>query len=166
MRVIEAEAGKPIYIGHEEDNESLAVRFDVSELIGSIGDGGEFFLRFKRGRADDAYPIAPGHFSVSDDVMTWVLADEDLTDGVGEAQIRYVNGEKAIMSCKYTTVCHDSLGDTAEIPEAISGYIEYLEQMVASAIGSASEAEDAAARAEQAAASYKVRIEGTKLIIG
>lgn len=159
MRVIEAEVGKPIYIGHEEDNESLAVRFDVSELVGSIGEGGEFFLRFKRGRADDAYPIAPGHFSVSDGVMTWVLADEDLTDGVGEAQIRYVNGEQAIMSWKYTTVCHDSLGDTAEIPEAISGYITYLEELVASAM-------DSAERAETAAASYKVRIEGTKLIIG
>lgn len=159
MRIIKAEVGKPIYIGHEEDNESLAVQFDVSELVGSIGESGEFFLRFKRGRADDAYPIAPGHFSVEDGILTWVLADEDLTNGVGEAQIRYVNGEQAIMSWKYTTICHDSLGDTAEIPEAISGYITYLEELVASAM-------DSAERAETAAASYKVRIEGTKLIIG
>ena len=166
MRIIKAEVGKPIYIGHEEDNESLAVQFDVSELIGSIGEGGEFFLRFKRGKADDVYPIAPSHFTVDGNVLTWVLADEDLTDGVGEAQIRYTNGEQAIMSCKYATVCHDSLGSTAEIPEAITGYIEYLEQMLAQTIVAASEAEDAAARAETAAASYKVRIEGTKLIIG
>lgn len=159
MRVIEADVGKPIYIGHVDDNESLEVVFDVTHLIDSIGVGGDFYLRYKRPIDHDAYPVTPDHYTVSAGKLAWTLSSDDLVHGTGEVQIRYVIDNTAIMSMIYTTICQDSLGSDGEVPEPIESYMDYLENILAQCL-------NAAQRAEQAASTFDVKIVGTKLVIG
>lgn len=133
-----------IFLGHEQDNESLAVKFNVQKFYNACGEGGQFHLRHKRAIDPDAYPVPASQVELDGNVLTWIVRAEDLIRGEGLLQIKYYDGDVVLMSEIHKTLCKESLGTSATPPSPWDSYLDEVEQ-------DADRAEEYANRAEAAA---------------
>lgn len=117
-----------IPIGHLKDNESLCVTFNITKFYKACGEGGTFEVRHKRAIDPDGYPIPSSRVSLDGVVLTWVVNDADLVTGEGLLQIKYSIDGVVMMSEEHMTICKDSLGRSAEPPDAWVSYIDEVEE--------------------------------------
>lgn len=117
-----------IFLGHEQDNESLAVKFNVQKFYNACGKGGQFHLRHRRAVDPDAYPVPASQVELDGHVLTWIVRAEDLVRGEGLLQIKYYDGDVVLMSEIHKTLCNESLGTSTTPPSPWTGYIDEIEQ--------------------------------------
>lgn len=106
-----------IYIGHERDNESLKVNFNVQKFYDDCGTNGRFNLLHKRALDSEAYTIPNDRVSLDGILLSWIVKAEDLVRGEGLLQIEYYDGDMVLMSEMHKTVCEASLVSSLPPPD-------------------------------------------------
>lgn len=150
MKEINLRPHQPILIGRRGENEARAVVFDLTAWLADYGEGTAALLLRRPGDVDPY----PGVTEREGNKIRWIVQEADiLPGGYGEAQLVWFVGESQVAKTEiYRTLAEESLsGETGEVPEAESGWVEQIIAVGAAAEAAKEAAEDAAIRAEAAA---------------
>ena len=164
-----AHPGSIIALGRRGENMARQVVFDISAWVAVYGAG---TAQAVAQRAGDVSPY-PVSIEQTDTAAIWTVSAADTSVvGDGKVELLYTVDDVVVKSEVWKTSVLESLSDdTAEPPEAASGWVEQVLAAGAQAVDAAEAAEQAAARAESAVPAGSLEIgnglkfSGGKLIV-
>ena len=164
-----AHPGSVVTLGRRGENNARQVVFDLSAWSAVYGAG---TVQAVAQRAGDIAPY-PVSIEQTDNAAVWTVNSADTANvGDGKVELLYTVNDVVVKSEVWKTSVLESLSDdTAEPPEAASGWVEKVLAAGAQAVGAAAAAEQAASRAENAVPAGSLEIgdglkfSGGKLVV-
>lgn len=165
IATVTTDSGAILPLGRQGEHGVRQVRFDLSYLIGTFGEGTAILVHQ---RSQDLAPYIVS--AVQDgDRLEWTVTDVDTAyKGFGKAEIRWTVGDDLAKTVTYKTSVQRSLTEQTEIPEPLESWydtmIVYIDQLkvdsdarlaeaVENASQSATSATESAASATESATS-------------
>ena len=142
MKEVNAILGKDIFLGRCGENKATRVSFNISDWQKTYGDGTPYVLHQRNG---DKQPY-PCDIEVNGSTVTWCITNSDLVvAGRGRVELQYYKDDTLVKSETFTTVTERGLGTPSETaPPPYEGWLENI-------LGTATEAQEAAAEAVESA---------------
>lgn len=155
-----------ICIGRRGENNATEVRFDITSMIETYGDG-TVTLYVKRKGDAEAYPATVER---DGEIVTWTVSNADTAYvGYGAAELWYYVDNVLAKTVVYLTIVKEDIGEETGTPpdpyetwlDQMSQYSQNAENAAAQAGGYADDAQTAAEEAEEAVTHYPKIVEGT-----
>lgn len=155
-----------ICIGRRGENNATEVRFDITSLIETYGDG-TVTLYVKRKGDAEAYPATVER---DGEIVTWTVSNADTAYvGYGAAELWYYVDNVLAKTVVYLTIVKEDIGEETETPpdpyetwlDQMAGYAQQTEAAAGEAQASAEAAQEQAEDAAEAASHYPQIINGT-----
>ena len=129
MNIIHADKNKPIYLGHQGENITTTVIFDIAEeWKRQLGDG-QLSLTVRQPGSKSDYPVP------IDNLNQWIVSSADVSiAGAGYVQLSYIVGDMVKKSEIYSTIITGSLGmGEMNPPTLIQSWIDNANKVLAEA---------------------------------
>lgn len=138
----------PMFIGYVGENKARCVVFDLSECVGTFGEGG-FAISFIR--QGDEVPYLVTDTDRLDNNAIWIINNTDTAvDGYGMVQLQYIVGDVVCKTALYRTVTFASNGIPGDVPDPYEDLLAQIAAYAAQAEGAATTAKAAAETATNA----------------
>lgn len=154
-----------ICIGRRGENNATEVRFDITSLIETYGDG-TVTLYVKRKGDAEAYPATVER---DGEIVTWTVSNVDTAYvGYGAAELWYYIDDVLAKTVVYLTIVKEDIGEETETPpdpyetwlDQMAQYSQNAEYAAAQAGVYADDAQTAAGKAEEAVTRYPKIVDG------
>ena len=148
IATVTTDSGAILPLGRQGEHGVRQVRFDLSYLIETFGEGTAILVHQ---RSQDLAPyIVP---AVQDgDRLEWTVTDADTAyKGFGKAEIRWTVGDDLAKTVTYKTSVQRSLTEQTEIPEPLESWYDQMLEQIGNSQEYAQQAAQSAETAQQAA---------------
>lgn len=148
IATVTTDSGAILPLGRQGEHGVRQVRFDLSYLIETFGEGTAILVHQ---RSQDLAPYIVS--AVQDgDRLEWTVTDADTAyKGFGKAEIRWTVGDDLAKTVTYKTSVQRSLTEQTEIPEPLESWYEQMLEQIGNSQEYAQQAEQSAETAQQAA---------------
>ena len=148
IATVTTDSGAILPLGRQGEHGVRQVRFDLSYLIETFGEGTAILVHQ---RSQDLAPYIVS--AVQDgDRLEWTVMDADTAyKGFGKAEIRWTVGEDLAKTVTYKTSVQRSLIEQTEIPEPLESWYEQMLEQIGNSQEYAEQAAQSAETAQQAA---------------
>lgn len=148
IATVTTDSGAILPLGRQGEHGVRQVRFDLSYLIETFGEGTAILVHQ---RSQDLAPYIVS--AVQDgDRLEWTVTDADTAyKGFGKAEIRWTVGDDLAKTVTYKTSVQRSLAEQTEIPEPLESWYEQMLEQIGNSQEYAQQAEQSAETAQQAA---------------
>jgi len=148
IATVTTDSGAILPLGRQGEHGVRQVRFDLSYLIETFGEGTAILVHQ---RSQDLAPYIVS--AVQDgDRLEWTVTDADTAyKGFGKAEIRWTVGDDLAKTVTYKTSVQRSLTEQTEIPEPLESWYDQMLEQIGNSQEYAQQAEQSAETAQQAA---------------
>ena len=148
IATVTTDSGAILPLGRQGEHGVRQVRFDLSYLIETFGEGTAILVHQ---RPQDLAPYIVS--AVQDgDRLEWTVMDADTAyKGFGKAEIRWTIGDSLAKTVTYKTSVQRSLTEQTEIPEPLESWYEQMLEQIGNSQEYAEQAAQSAETAQQAA---------------
>ena len=148
IATVTTDSGAILPLGRQGEHGVRQVRFDLSYLIETFGEGTAILVHQ---RSQDLAPYIVS--AVQDgDRLEWTVSDADTAyKGLGKAEIRWTVGDDLAKTVTYKTSVQRSLTEQTEIPEPLKSWYDQMLEQIGNSQEYAQQAEQSAETAQQAA---------------
>lgn len=148
IATVTTDSGAILPLGRQGEHGVRQVRFDLSYLIETFGEGTAILVHQ---RSQDLAPYIVS--AVQDgDRLEWTVTDADTAyKGFGKAEIRYTVGDDLAKTVTYKTSVQRSLTEQTEIPDPLESWYEQMLEQIGNSQEYAQQAAQSAETAQQAA---------------
>lgn len=148
IATVTTDSGAILPLGRQGEHGVRQVRFDLSYLIETFGEGTAILVHQ---RSQDLAPYIVS--AVQDgDRLEWTVADADTAyRGFGKAEIRWTVGDDLAKTVTYKTSVQRSLTEQTEIPEPLESWYDQMLEQIGNSQEYAQQAAQSAETAQQAA---------------
>jgi hypothetical protein len=148
IATVTTDSGAILLLGRQGEHGVRQVRFDLSYLIETFGEGTAILVNQ---RSQDLAPYIVS--AVQDgDRLEWTVTDADTAyKGFGKAEIRWTVGDDLAKTVTYKTSVQRSLTEQTEIPEPLESWYEQMLEQIGNSQEYAQQAAQSAETAQQAA---------------
>jgi hypothetical protein len=148
IATVTTDSGAILPLGRQGEHGVRQVRFDLSYLIETFGEGTAILVHQ---RSQDLAPYIVS--AVQDgDRLEWTVTDADTAyKGFGKAEIRWTVGDDLAKTVTYKTSVQRSLTEQTEIPEPLESWYEQMLEQIGNSQEYAQQAAQSAETAQQAA---------------
>ena len=148
IATVTTDSGAILPLGRQGEHGVRQVRFDLSYLIETFGEGTAILVHQ---RSQDLAPYIVS--AVQDgDRLEWTVMDADTAyKGFGKAEIRWTVGDDLAKTVTYKTSVQRSLTEQTEIPEPLESWYEQMLEQIGNSQEYAEQAAQSAETAQQAA---------------
>lgn len=148
IATVTTDSGAILPLGRQGEHGVRQVRFDLSYLIETFGEGTAILVHQ---RSQDLAPYIVS--AVQDgDRLEWTVTDVDTAyKGFGKAEIRWTVGDDLAKTVTYKTSVQQSLTEQTEIPEPLKSWYDQMLEQIGNSQEYAQQAEQSAETAQQAA---------------
>jgi len=148
IATVTTDSGAILPLGRQGEHGVRQVRFDLSYLIETFGEGTATLVHQ---RSQDLAPYIVS--AVQDgDRLEWTVTDADTAyKGFGKAEIRWTVGDDLAKTVTYKTSVQRSLTEQTEIPEPLESWYDQMLEQIGNSQEYAQQAEQSAETAQQAA---------------
>ena len=148
IATVTTDSGAILPLGRQGEHGVRQVRFDLSYLIETFGEGTAILVHQ---RSQDIAPYIVS--AVQDgDRLEWTVTDADTAyKGFGKAEIRWTVGEDLAKTVTYKTSVQRSLTEQTEIPEPLESWYDQMLEQIGNSQEYAQQAAQSAEAAQQAA---------------
>lgn len=148
IATVTTDSGAILPLGRQGEHGVRQVRFDLSYLIETFGEGTAILVHQ---RSQDLVPYIVS--AVQDgDRLEWTVTDADTAyKGLGKAEIRWTVGDDLAKTVTYKTSVQRSLTEQTEIPEPLESWYEQMLEQIGNSQEYAQQAAQSAETAQQAA---------------
>lgn len=148
IATVTTDSGAILPLGRQGEHGVRQVRFDLSYLIETFGEGTAILVHQ---RSQDLAPYIVS--AVQDgDRLEWTVTDADTAyKGFGKAEIRWTVGDNLAKTVTYKTSVQRSLTEQTEIPEPLESWYEQMLEQIGNSQEYAQQAAQSAETAQQAA---------------
>lgn len=148
IATVTTDSGAILPLGRQGEHGVRQVRFDLSYLIETFGEGTAILVHQ---RSQDLAPYIVS--AVQDgDRLEWTVTDTDTAyKGFGKAEIRWTVGDDLAKTVTYKTSVQRSLTEQTEIPEPLESWYDQMLEQIGNSQEYAQQAEQSAETARQAA---------------
>ena len=145
---VTTDSGAILPLGRQGEHGVRQVRFDLSYLIETFGEGTAILVHQ---RSQDLAPYIVS--TVQDgDRLEWTVMDADTAyKGFGKAEIRWTVGDDLAKTVTYKTSVQRSLIEQTDIPEPLESWYDQMLEQIGNSQEYAEQAEQSAETAQQAA---------------
>jgi hypothetical protein len=145
---VTTDSGAILLLGRQGEHGVRQVRFDLSYLIETFGEGTAILVHK---RSQDLAPYIVS--AVQDgDRLEWTVTDADTAyKGFGKAEIRWTVGDDLAKTVTYKTSVQRSLTEQTEIPEPLESWYDQMLEQIGNSQEYAQQAAQSAETAQQAA---------------
>lgn len=148
IATVTTDSGAILPLGRQGEHGVRQVRFDLSYLIETFGEGTAILVHQ---RSQDLAPYIVS--AVQDgDRLEWTVTDADTAyNGFGKAEIRWTVGDDLAKTVTYKTSVQRSLTEQTEIPEPLESWYDQMLEQIGNSQEYAQQAAQSAETAQQAA---------------
>ena len=148
IATVTTDSGAILPLGRQGEHGVRQVRFDLSYLIETFGEGTAILVHQ---RSQDLAPYIVS--AVQDgDRLEWTVMDADTAyKGFGKAEIRWTVGDDLAKTVTYKTSVQRSLTEQTEIPEPLESWYDQMLEQIGNSQEYAEQAAQSAETAQQAA---------------
>lgn len=148
IATVTTDSGAILPLGRQGEHGVRQVRFDLSYLIETFGEGAAILVHQ---RSQDLAPYIVS--AVQDgDRLEWTVTDADTAyKGFGKAEIRWTVGDDLAKTVTYKTSVQRSLTEQTEIPEPLESWYDQMLEQIGNSQEYAEQAAQSAEAAQQAA---------------
>lgn len=148
IATVTTDSGAILPLGRQGEHGVRQVRFDLSYLIETFGEGTAILVHQ---RSQDLAPYIVS--AVQDgDRLEWTVTDTDTAyKGFGKAEIRWTVGDDLAKTVTYKTSVQRSLTEQTEIPDPLESWYEQMLEQIGNSQEYAKQAAQSAETAQQAA---------------
>lgn len=148
IATVTTDSGAILPLGRQGEHGVRQVRFDLSYLIETFGEGTAILVHQ---RSQDLAPYIVS--AVQDgDRLEWTVTDTDTAyKGFGKAEIRWTVGDDLAKTVTYKTSVQRSLTEQTEIPDPLESWYEQMLEQIGNSQEYAQQAAQSAETAQQAA---------------
>lgn len=148
IATVTTDSGAILPLGRQGEHGVRQVRFDLSYLIETFGEGTAILVHQ---RSQDLAPYIVS--AVQDgDRLEWTVTDSDTAyKGLGKAEIRWTVGDNLAKTVTYKTSVQRSLTEQTEIPEPLESWYDQMLEQIGNSQEYAQQAAQSAETAQQAA---------------
>lgn len=148
IATVTTDSGAILPLGRQGEHGVRQVRFDLSYLIETFGEGTAILVHQ---RSQDLAPYIVS--AVQDgDRLEWTVTDADTAyKGFGKAEIRWTVGDDLAKTVTYKTSVQRSLTEQTEIPDPLESWYEQMLEQIGNSQEYAQQAAQSAETAQQAA---------------
>lgn len=148
IATVTTDSGAILPLGRQGEHGVRQVRFDLSYLIETFGEGTAILVHQ---RSQDLAPYIVS--AVQDgDRLEWTVTDADTAyKGFGKAEIRWTVGDDLAKTVTYKTSVQRSLTEQTEIPEPLESWYDQMLEQIGNSQEYAQQAAQSAETAQQAA---------------
>lgn len=148
IATVTTDSGAILPLGRQGEHGVRQVRFDLSYLIETFGEGTAILVHQ---RSQDLAPYIVS--AVQDgDRLEWTVTDADTAyKGLGKAEIRWAVGDDLAKTVTYKTSVQRSLTEQTEIPDPLESWYDQMLEQIGNSQEYAQQAEQSAETAQQAA---------------
>lgn len=136
MKPITAELNKPILLGERGENLATQVRFPISDMVETYGEGTFRLLAQRAG--EDPYPVS---ITSDESYVYWDVTSADTgIAGTGYAELQLIIDDLLAKSQTYTTRTDKALGEEGDAPNPWEGYVDTVLDTMDSKVETAQQA--------------------------